>query len=1310
MRTRPAGKNRTKLLLVILVALIAGGYATYRWNLGRQAGPGAYALAKSAFEKGQAAYASNDPTGAVVQFDDAAKHTEKAIATLDTRSKLLPKAAEERLQFQGELFWLKARILRDRAFADAAVGGQPIPETLDSSTGEKYRAYTAIPDLAARSAAVAMVRGASERLNDNAELILDSLRIELVMQPMQWLRIEKLCMMSLKVNKDDARALYFLAKFEFDQPGSDGEAGSLTYENRDPTRISRAKEYMAAARKAGAPYWRSIHLEAEILNWLSKDARKRDPVRANAYQEELRALISGQPDGAMERAKRGDQWKNLSIHDVRAIATIPAFALELASEDPAQVRIVVGDALSIFERLCNFAGTPQAIAEAGEGTIETLVLASATLARHHPAGWAAFIERAEGLFAKSPYALGRPAAAMKFAKLYAQLPGAAEPSRIADPRTVQILRQALTVEKELRTPPAKQIELQIALLDSLALQEAPVAEIQTPLAALRLLNEPLAKAAVIFHEAVLVERTGAILAARKKYEPLVDNKASAEITARAFAALANITCDAEEYNNALAYLRETASALAKADQSPWELAWLARLAGSREEVTVRQILAIYELGRARVVHWQRSNPGRLPPEELRQLIEPMATPLAKRLTSPGDADRVARQARIRFLVAANQQTLAEKQFALLTVDYPKHADVLTTAAQVWAAPKPGELDPDATAISKIDALVAEFLRANPESQEAKAFQLEWMLNTNRRSDALAYLRSPAHFVGRVDPLLESAVSGELYGRDGLDDVSTILAVLPIEPGVTKTLIAGILSGNDSTLAFQRRATERQRQVIAAWRLFLDGKYEPAAEAFLTVMDNVSVRPAARAGLARCLLQYADADNAKAGAFLAKLQTRYPEEPSIFLAAALAALRNEDVGEETDAWGNSKSMWAALNRWQLIARAYGVPTTTIAAMKMRFLLLAGRFENAIQIPRQFTKTSPDDPALLLLQCEMHLAGPYRDLDAARKDLAKAFATVPDEADRFHQLEIRLFIETGDFDAARRVCDLNVVNNPQSGTAFAQLIEVARLQKDNAGAMAAAFRWPQEQPANPQAITALISQLYRSVAESAAKPAAEEFVRAANLRGKTFCTAALLAVAEGYLGHDDAETDRWLRRVLEVEPAHPKGQYLAGQLSERRGDFDAALKHYEAATNAKPRDLMPAARAMRILREVKLNPDAAFQSGLRARTVAGGNRLVAPERLPAEFLVQWGSAALAGNNRDRQSEASEGLLRGALHFPGDPHVLLVLAELQNAMGEGTRAAENLAIAKKLAADEKSGLSPQDRRDTLEKVEAARKKIRE
>jgi len=1310
MRTRRPGKNRTKLLLIVLAALIAGGYATYRWNLSRQAGPGVYSLAKSDYEKSKAAAAANDYEGAAAQLDEAAKLTEKAIVTLDTR-KLPAKAAEDRVQLQGELFWLKARILRDRAFTSAAQNGTPIAETLDSSTGEKFRAYTAIPDPAARSAAITMIRRASECLQDNAELILDALRVELVMQPMQWTRIERLCMMSLKVHPNDARSLYFLAKFEFDQPGSDGEAGSLTYENRDPTRVARAKEYMTAARAAGAPYWRSIHLEAEILQWLSKDARKRDPVRANAYRDELRTMILGQPDGAMERAKRGDQWTNLSILDVRAIAAIPAFALELASDDPVQTRAVANDSLAMFEKLLTVASGPLSIAEAGLGVVETLALASASLSRHDPAGWNATVEQADQLFAKTPVSLGRPNAAMRFARMYAKLPGAEGGSRVTDPRTVQLLKRALATGAELRTAPAKQIELHIALLDSLALQNLSVEEVQAALHPLKGSDEPIAKAAVLFHEAVLAERAGLVNVARKKFEQLVDNRASTEIAARAIAALADITSNAEEYNVAQAYLRETENAFAKADQlSPWDAAWLKRFAGSPEEVAVRQIHTIYEVGRVRVAHWQRANPGRLPPEELRQSVDGIAIPIAKRLTAPSEADRIARQARIHFLAVANQQTLAEKQYALLAVDYPKQPEILATAMILWGTPKPGEVEPDAEAISKIDGLLNDFSNNNPVSTLAKALRLQWLLNSGRRPDAMAFLRSPANFATTADPLLEAAVSGTLLGNDGLDDVSTILAAMPPESGVLTTILRGILNTDGESLGYRRRAQERQQHVVAAWRRYFEGDYESAAEGFLRVVDYPAVRPAARAGLSRCLLQYADTDNAKASAFLANLQIRHPEEPSIFLAAALAALRNENLGDQTDTWGSSKSMWAALNRWQLIAQAYGVPLPTAAAIKMKFLILAGRFESAIQIPRQFNKTNPDDPALLMFQCEMHLAGPYRDLDAARRDLAKAFATVPDRADRFHHLEARLLMELGDYEAARKICDLNVVNDPQSGTAFAQLIEVAVLQKDNAGAMNAAFRWNREQPSNLQAIIALIRQLHRNGADSAAKPAAEAFVQAAEIRGKAFATAARVAVAEGFSGHDDAETERWLRILLENDPEHARAQSLAGMLCERRGDFITAMKHYDAALKAKPHDLATAAKAMRILNAVNRNADAALTLGFRARTMADGNRLIAAERLPAEFLLQWGMAVLAGNNRDRLAEARDGLLLGVVHYPGDPHLLIVLAELQNTLGEGARAAENLAIAHKLASDERSSLSPQDRRDTLEKVEAARRKIRE
>jgi hypothetical protein len=1294
MRTRHTGKNRTRLLLAILALLVAFGYITYRWTLARQTGPGAYALAKSAYEKSVTAYAANDLTGAITQLDEAGKLTDKAIASIDLKKTLSGKPAEERANLLGELSWLKARILRDRAFAQAAQEGKPIPETLDSSTGEKYRAYTAIPDLAARSAAIAMVRQAVERIFDNAELTRDALRIELVLQPMQWNRIEKLCMMSLKSDPKDSRALYFLAKYEFDQPGSDGEAGSLTYENRDPMRIARAKEYMAAARAAGSPYWRSVHLEAEILNWLSRDARKRDPVRANAYQDELRALILGQPNGAFEKAKRGEQWTNLSGHDIRAIAAIPAFAVELAADDLAQMRTVVRDSLSIFDRLAKISTSASNLADAGEGTIDTMAIAGSALARQDPSGWAALLEEAEALFSKNPLGLGRPKAAMKFAKLYAQMPGAKESSRAADPRMKALLVHAISASNELRTPPAKQLELRAAMIDTLALNDTPTTEIEAQLAVLRPLDEPRAKAILQFHEAVLAGRAGLAQAARKKLEPLVDNKAAPDITSRAMAVLANLAFDSEDYNSALGYLREVEAAFAKLDQySPWDAAWLKRDAGSADEVALRQVMAIYELGRARVAHWQRGNPGKIAPEEIRQSTEQTANPYSRRLPPASETDRLARQARIRFLAAAGQSVLAEKQLALLAVDYPNNAEVLRLSAAVFAAPKPGEFEPDAAGIAKIDTLLADFLQANPNSVGAKAFKLEWLLNTNRRTDAMQYLQSPANNAKWHDALLEAAVSGTLFGTDGLDDVSTILAALPVEPGVASTIISGSMPTGVETLSFRRTAAERKLQVVNAWRQFLEGKYESAAEGFLAVMDIAALKPTARAGLARCLLQYADAENTKAGVFLGKLQARYPDEPSIFLAAALVALRNEDVGEQFDVWGNSKSMWAALKKWELIAHAYGIPQPVAAAMKMRFLLLAGRLEMAQQLTRQYSKSIPDEPALLRIMCELHLGGPYRDLEAAKKDLAKAFAVIPDDAIHFHRLEARLFVETGDLDSARKVCELAVQNNPYSGAAFAQLIEVATAQKDSAAAMQIAFRWQALQSTNPKALAALVAQLYLNKLEPAAKQFAEKYSDYARHQGETFSLAAMFDIAEAFLGLDDAEMEGYLRAALKRDPASARGQYLAGMLSERRKEWDNALKHYEAALKVKPRDFVSATRMMRILAVEKQDPAAAFALGMKVRTIPESNRLIPPERLPAEFLQQWGNAARFSIDRERLAEARDCLLIGVRDHPGDPRLLVTLAELQTALGEGARAAENLAEALR-----------------LEKVAAARKKIRE
>ena len=104
--------------------------------------------------------------------------------------------------------------------------GKEIPETLDTSTGEKFRAFNFIADPAVRDDAINSLRNSAMRMPQDKAVQIEAIRYEVSMQPIAWTLARRFCQELLKQTPDDNRSLYMLARYEFEQP--DIRAGQFT--------------------------------------------------------------------------------------------------------------------------------------------------------------------------------------------------------------------------------------------------------------------------------------------------------------------------------------------------------------------------------------------------------------------------------------------------------------------------------------------------------------------------------------------------------------------------------------------------------------------------------------------------------------------------------------------------------------------------------------------------------------------------------------------------------------------------------------------------------------------------------------------------------------------------------------------------------------------------------------------------------------------------------------------------------------------------------------------------------------------------
>src|SRR5262249_34933118 len=136
-----------------------------------------------------------------------------------------PETQNKRVALEGAAFWLKARALRDYDFAAALVDGKPIKVTIDSTTGQSFRAIVSIRDVEREAEAKICLIQAALRLKDNADVQTDTLRMVVMHTPTNVALLERICLQMLAIDPLDTRANYQLANYHYEQPAQDAKGG-----------------------------------------------------------------------------------------------------------------------------------------------------------------------------------------------------------------------------------------------------------------------------------------------------------------------------------------------------------------------------------------------------------------------------------------------------------------------------------------------------------------------------------------------------------------------------------------------------------------------------------------------------------------------------------------------------------------------------------------------------------------------------------------------------------------------------------------------------------------------------------------------------------------------------------------------------------------------------------------------------------------------------------------------------------------------------------------------------------------------------
>jgi hypothetical protein len=350
--------KKLRLVLIVVVLLGLGGWAAYRYLPTRGSHDAALESARQVYLQGEQALAANDGETALGHFNRALEQIIRLQGRIDApfKKKAPTKDQVESLrEMQAKVYWLRARCLRDVAFAQALKDGQPLEATLDTSTGERYRNFLASPDARSRSDAVLLLRNAVNMLPDNEELLTDSLRVELQMQPVSWSGVAALAKKINERQPKNARALYLLARYELEQPDVNGGAPAPSAK-RDAVRLAKAEQHLQALKATGELPWRTSYLEAQILQGKVEQAvRDRDSARIAAARDAWERWMWPESAGVLEDAAALKQMERMSPWDTEAVVALFRMAHESLATTTEKGEAANRRLQRVVENYCVFA-------------------------------------------------------------------------------------------------------------------------------------------------------------------------------------------------------------------------------------------------------------------------------------------------------------------------------------------------------------------------------------------------------------------------------------------------------------------------------------------------------------------------------------------------------------------------------------------------------------------------------------------------------------------------------------------------------------------------------------------------------------------------------------------------------------------------------------------------------------------------------------------------------------------------------------------------------------------------------------------
>lgn len=1344
----------------LLCVAVAGGAALYflRKTPERLLNTG-----EKAYDRGARALDGGDGAAAAQALDEASLLATRALDELEEKGKG-PKdqtddAVNKRMALVARGLWLKARAMRDLAFARALADGKPLKETLDSSTGEMYRSVMAVPDGKARQEAFVCLRRAGFLLSGHPEVQKEALRAELSLPTRNWPVIERFTKNILLIDATDARSHLLLAQHEFEQPRAEAR-GQLAVptppDKRSRSRVLKAREHLDKAKEGGSyPVWRTLHLEAQLTRWLRDDYRaKRDAEqKLKAEEKALRELLDPQK-GVAARAAADKGLDAANLFDVRGAAGLHQMALELALEDARRAGENAPRMWQEFAALLAFcqrlsddkAPAPQA-EETTALAVSAALLVQPMVTEPPPNDWDANRDAVEGLGRKArERKLARPSLYVGLARLLeresqrAGRRGDRERQEKWRGASRKWIEDGLSVGAAAKLSAAELAELHTAAAEKEAADpKSDPKDFQRHIDGLKESKLPHALGTAAFLEGVVAEREGRLGRARERLEEALreslkqaDGRAALPVRM----ALANVYLALGEPLRSLEQLGALERAYqAQVDKLPPDQRALAdEFVAGPEALAYLGLVANLEAARQKVARHTRQNPGKPVPAALVSGHESAVQRLLKLLPARTPPGRSARQALAAYYARTGRAELARQEVAAAQKEQPDSLELLQHELRLLAPRGPNGL-PDARGLEQADRRVERFVADYPRDHRARLFKATWLMRTGRVAEAVAYLEDPVNFPGVKDDAYRRVLAAALLAKGDRAEGLRVLGELPHDHPVDlfRVLAAGNIEEKKKEVqgALARYEHNALFRCLDAGLAASEGKYDKAAEGYFRALEFTQVRPVAEAGLWQTLHAMAQRDPAGAQKAAAEMIRERPAEKMPYLGYAYACLLLDDLGgRANETWARARNLTTALDEWERLATAEGHDAVSRPVVRAEFWAEAGRPDLAHKEILRALKLFPEHPSALTTAVRLATQSEDPALwERAREHLAALQKVRPGAAPlgMLARLEERAGRPAEAVKAYRQLLD----KYPDQGGAVPHLARLLEQQGEREQAAAAIAQGRKKAPHDAGIARAEVRHLAAAGQLDRARQAARHFVDEQLRRVRQDLTGTKgpvgpeklqevldrardreeLAMAQAFLlGGAADEAEAWLRPVLDRQPAWAAAPFLLAEVHRQRQAWQPSADAYRKVLEKDPRHYAAGNNLAWLLAERLGEPREAYRVAQEARRGRFSGRPVSGDRLDPRFLDTLGVIYHKLNDPEKLAEMREVFEAARRTRPADPRVCLHLGRAYAGQGDAVKAKETFAAAVTLAGPEaKTSLTPAERQEVIREARAAQEGLR-